>query len=52
MQKPSTSNIGRGLVAAAMILALAACNTIGGAGRDVSATGNAVTSGASAATPR
>ncbi|XAO71041.1 MAG: hypothetical protein AAYR33_08525 [Acetobacteraceae bacterium] len=51
MQKLSTSNIGRGLVATAMILALAACNTIGGAGRDVSAVGNSVSSGANAAKP-
>lgn len=52
MQKLPRLKPCRNLAAAAAILALAACNTVGGAGRDVSATGNAVTNGASAATPR
>jgi entericidin B len=37
------------LTVAAAALAVSACNTIGGVGRDVSAAGDAVTSGANAA---
>ncbi len=43
------------LLSAAFLLALtglAACNTVEGAGRDVSATGRAVTGAAQQATPR
>lgn len=37
--------------AVALLGGLAACHTIGGAGRDVSAVGNSVSSGANAAKP-
>lgn len=52
MQKSSHSKIGRGVAAAAILLALAACNTVSGSGRDVSSVGNAVSNGANAASPR
>jgi entericidin B len=39
------------LMIAAAALSVAACNTIAGAGKDVSATGNAVTDTAHDATP-
>ena len=39
------------LMVAAAAVSVAACNTIAGAGRDVSATGNAVTDTAHDATP-